>query len=37
MHTINNVFDKVYVINLERDKDKRVSMQSKLNQLNVRF
>lgn len=37
MHTINNVFDKVYVVNLEHDKDKRNSMQSKLNQLNIEF
>ena len=37
MHTINNVFDKVYVVNLEREKDKRDLMQSKLNQLNIEF
>jgi hypothetical protein len=37
MHTINNVFDKVYVVNLERDKDKHDLIKSKLNQLNIDF
>ena len=37
MYTINNIFDKVYLINLEKDTNKYQIMKSKLDKLNIKF
>ena len=37
MYTINDVFDKVYLINLEKDTDKYQIMKNKLDNLNITF
>ena len=37
MYSINNVFDKVYLINLEQDTDKYQTMKNKLDNLNIQF
>jgi len=36
-NTINNVFDQVYLLNLERDTNKLDSMKLKLEKLNIKF
>lgn len=37
MMSINKIFDKVYLINLENDTDKYQIMKSKLDKLNIKF
>jgi hypothetical protein len=37
MHKINDVFDKVYLLNLERDVDKYEVVKKKLDSLNIEF
>ncbi len=37
MHTINSVFDKVYVINLDRRKDRLIAISQKLIRLGIHF